>query len=287
MKIQSRLGSLRVGDGCPVRLMGVINVSPESFYKGSVASSESQILKTLEQMEDDGADIIDIGAMSTAPYLETHLPEVEESKRLSWAVSLIRRRTKLTISVDTGRRGPAQAGLDAGADCLNDVTGLQMDPALAPLAAQFKGIILMANPLNALRHSLRDPIHATRRLLREALDRLPRSVPRSRVIVDPGIGFFRKAPLSWVRWDLEILKNLGSLRSLGYPILVGVSRKSFIGKISDGIPPELRLEGSLAATAAAVLNGSSIVRTHDVKATRRCVRVAEAIKAGKSWKEHK
>jgi dihydropteroate synthase len=166
--------------------------------------------------------------------------------------------------------------LRAGADVLNDVTGLSGGEAMYAAAKLAKGFVLMAHPERGSTPS--HPIGTVRRILEDDLARaVGFGIPRDRIVVDPGIGFFRNTRLDWWRWDLAILRDLKELASLNAPILVGVSRKSFVSQVLQGKAPEDRLNGSLGATVAAVMNGAAIVRTHDVAATREAVQVAQAI----------
>jgi dihydropteroate synthase len=277
MTAYANLAGVEVGDGFPVRLVGAINVSPESFYHGSVAGTEDSVKQLAERMAAEGADLLDIGAMSTAPYLPTEIPEAEEIQRVTWAIGIVRRVASLPLSVDTTRSQVALAALDAGADVINDVSGLRRDPGMGEIVAKrARGVILMASETTP---EARDPIETVRGLLEESLQTVWRvGVPEHRVVVDPGIGFFRKALLPWYEWDCEVLRRLGDLKTLDRPVLVGVSRKSFIGQLLGQADPAERLGGSLAATAVAVVNGAHMIRTHDVGPSREVVRVAEALR---------
>ena len=279
MTAYANLAELEVGDGFPVRLVGAINVSPESFYSGSVAQGEDPLRQKAEQMAAEGADVLDIGAMSTAPYLTTESTEAEEIQRLTWAIGVVRKVTAMPISADTKRSRVALAALDAGADVINDVSGLRHDPGMAEIVARrARGVILTASEREP---DARDPIGTVKSLLEESLQIIWKAgVPEHRVVVDPGIGFFRRAATPWHAWDCEVLRRLGELGSLERPILVGLSRKSFIGHILGQPDPADRLAGSLAATAIAVVNGAHLVRTHDVGPTREAVRMAEALRQG-------
>jgi dihydropteroate synthase len=277
MGAHANLGGLEVGDGYPVRVVGAINVSPESFYKGSVATDEDTLRQRAEQMAAEDADMLDVGAMSTAPYLETAISEADEIRRLTWAIGVLRSVVGLPISVDTKRHRVASAGLEAGAAVINDVSGFRHDPAMAEGAARrAQGAILMASETSA---GAQDPLATVRELLQQSLSLSDAAgFPRDRIVLDPGIGFFRKAAVSWDLWDCEILRRLSELRTLGRPILVGLSRKSFIGRVLGHRDPAERLPGSLAATTVAVLNGVHLVRTHDVGPTRDAIRMAEALR---------
>ena len=277
MGAYANLAGLEVGDGYPVRIVGAINVSPESFYKGSVAADEETLRQRAERMAAEGADMLDVGAMSTAPYLETAISEAEEIRRLAWAIGVLQTTAALPISVDTKRSRVALAALDAGAAVVNDVSGFRHDPAMAQAAAKrTQGAILMASESSP---DAPEPILTVWNLLQQSLILSDAAgFPRDRIVLDPGIGFFRKAAMSWEAWDCEIVRRLGELRPLGRPILVGLSRKSFIGKLLGRQDPAERLPGSLAATTVAALNGAHIVRTHDVGPTRDVIRMAEALR---------
>ncbi len=275
--LSSHLAGLEVGDTVPVRVMGVLNVSPESFYQGSVHDNPARLVEAARAMADAGAHIIDIGAMSTAPYLKTLISEEEETARLSWAVSAVAAQVNVSVSADTKRASAARSALKCGARIINDVSGLKHDPAMAPLiAASAGGAILMASepvPRSG------PPLERTLRALRESVEIATRAgMLRSQIVLDPGIGFFRQPGISWDEWDCLVLRELGQLRQLGLPLLVGASRKSFIGKILDQANPTDRLIGSVACATIAVYNGAHIIRAHDVKETVEAVRMAERIR---------
>jgi dihydropteroate synthase len=260
--------------------MGVLNASPESFYRGSVATDPDELARRAEAMARQGADLLDVGAMSTAPYLETAVSADEEARRLAAAVAAVRRAVDLPISADTQRALPARAALEAGATIVNDGSGLADDPALGHLVgAAAVDLILMARDATPARLS---PIAGATARLRRALARARAAgLAEERITVDPGIGFTGQGDAgAQAAWNLGVLRDLAGLRRLGRPILVGVSRKRFIGTILGRDDPGERLNGSLAATAVAVANGAHVVRTHDVAATREVVRVAEAIRDG-------
>ena len=277
MTAYANLAGVEVGDGFPVRIVGAINVSPESFYKGSVAQGEDSLRRQSEQMTSEGADLLDIGGMSTAPYLPTGITEDEEVHRLTWAIGVVRGTTPIPISADTTRSRVALAALDAGAQVINDVSGFRGDPDMAEIVARrAQGVILMASGAGP---EASDPIATVRRLLEESLHITWKAgVPEHRVVLDPGIGFFRTTATPWDAWDCGILRRLAELQALDRPLLIGLSRKSFIGKILGKADPSDRLVGSLAATAVAVANGAHLIRTHDVGATCEAVRMAEVLR---------
>jgi dihydropteroate synthase len=279
--IRATLAGVTLGDGFDVAVMGALNVSPESFYAGSVVSGRDRLLGAADAMVRAGAALVDVGAVSTAPYLSAAVSPSEEADRLGMAVELLVSKLGLPVSADTSRAQPARAALEAGARVINDVTGLTGDSELASLvAAAGAGLIVMASDRGAP-HADR-PMAAVLALLGESHRlALAAGIPAERIVVDPGIGFFRRQALPWHEWDCRVLAELHLLRQLERPICVGVSRKSFIGALSGQPDPGARLPGSLAATAAAVLGGAHLIRCHDVAETIQAVRVAQAIrKAG-------
>ena len=287
MKIGGLMGNVHVGD--KTRIMGVINVSPESFYKQSVKLTAREIAKTATEMQEQGADFIDIGAMSTAPYLQTMISVDEEIERLRPAVKIVRDACDLKISVDTPRAETAEVALSLGADIINDVTGLKHDPEMAKIAAdQGASVIACAYEKHAVSgNAIKTTLAALRKSIQIANNVGIRS---NKIIVDPAIGFFREEGnhpfftrmkgTNWFDRDLLLIRRLKDLHVLRKPICVSVSRKSFIGKILNIDNPDDRLLGSLAAEAICVLNGAHIIRTHNVSATVQAVKVAETILRG-------
>ena len=273
--------------------MGVLNVSPESFHAGSVRAAADELLSAALAMVEAGAVLIDVGARSTAPYLDTAITDEEERTRLARAIEVLAPKLPVPISADTSRPGPARAALEAGARIINDVSGLR-DPTLASLVAERGvGVILMASPEDAVRSlavaggtagvegtlSSDQPVAVVSALLEAALGRARAAgIPDERVVLDPGIGFFRNVAMAWDEWDARVLAGLDALAAIGRPLCVGVSRKSFIGAIIGRPGTEKRLAGSLAATAVAVWNGAALIRTHDVAETLDAVRVAERVR---------
>jgi dihydropteroate synthase len=267
-----------VGDGLPVVVMGVVNVSPESFHAGSVYQGEEAIVRAALGMVEAGAALIDVGARSTAPYLPTTIDEDDEIERLGRAVSRLTTKLNVPISADTASVRSARAALEAGARVINDVSGVA-DPALARLVADWEvGLIAMASPAPGDSAKV-GPMATVATCLRRALARARAAgVQDEHIMLDPGIGFFRHGPVSWVDWDVTVLARLESLLDLGRPLCVAVSRKSFIGAITGGASPGDHLAGSLAAAAVAVVHGASLIRTHDARETLDAVRVAARIR---------
>jgi dihydropteroate synthase len=263
--------------------MGAINVSPESFYAGSVREQASELLETATLMVEAGAALIDIGARSTAPYLTGDITAREEIERLTAAVSVVATKLRVPVSADTTRASVARAALDAGATVVNDISGLR-DPDMPGLVTdRGVSVVLMASPLPAAAPPPPvDPVAVTGDLLAAALERAHAAgIADDRIVLDPGIGFFREAGLPWHEWDVAVLAGLDALTALGRPLCVGVSRKSFIGHLTGRRDPAERLAGSLAAAAAAVLAGAAMIRAHDVADTVDAVRIAERLRAAR------
>ena len=274
---RATVAGVSVGDGLDVAVVGALNVSPESFYSGSVVTDADRLLRAAQAMAEAGAAWLDVGAMSTAPYLEARIPESQEADRLHWAVGLLTAKLDIPVCADTSRVLPARAALESGACLLNDVSGLAADAGLARLAADAgAGLVLMAAPAAAPAPGA--PIETVRTSLAGSLARARAAgLPDDRILLDPGIGFFRDPAIAWPEWDYRVLAGLPALRSLGRPLYVGVSRKSFIGALAGAPDPADRLPGTLAATAAAVMGGAHVIRAHDVAETVQAVRIAQAI----------
>lgn len=290
MKLSARMGGLAVGDGYPVRVMAAVNASPESFYKGSVARTPGEAGESARAAVEEGADVVDIGGASTAPYLSVAVTVEVERERVVGAVKAAADAvgSGVPLSVDTVRAPVAEAALRAGATAVNDVSGLKNDPAMAGVVRE-RGASLFAMA-HSRRPSSLGPIPLVKKALAETLALVDEAgVDRRLVVLDPGIGFFRggrggatsstQTKMPWYDWDCEVIARLPELRVLGRPVGVGLSRKSFIGKVLGLESPEDRLAGSLAAAAVAVVEGASLVRTHDVRATVHAVRTAEAVVA--------
>ena len=276
---RATLAGLVVGDGVGVAVVGALNLSPASFYPGSVTRTRDTLLERAESMVAAGAAFLDVGAMSTAPYLDGRMEAAEEADRLGEAVELLVGKLGVPVSADTSRLGPARAALQAGARIINDVRGLADEPALArAVAAAGAGLIVMASERGG--HEGMAPVETVLEYLTESLTRAAEAgITADHIVIDPGLGFFRRRGMPWHEWDCRVLAGLPELRALGRPVCVGASRKSFIGALAPGADdPAHRLPGSLAAATAAVLGGAQLIRTHDVAETVQAVRVAEAIR---------
>ena len=280
----NKLGTIPVGDSNPVRFMGILNTSRESFYKKSISISKQRISDAVYRMEAEGADFIDVGGMSTAPYLATMISEKTEINRIMKAIKIIQQISNLPISVDTCRAGVAKEALELGVDIINDVTGLKHDPRMPKTIEKYcPSLVLCAYSKKIMTGN---QLHNVKQLLNESLE-IAKSVdiPKTKIVLDPAIGFFRKKGMGdfftkinsdWFKRDLLILKNLKSIKS-GRPILVSVSNKSFIGKILKKEKPSDRLFGSLAAEVISVLNGANIIRTHNVGKSKEANAIAQKL----------
>jgi dihydropteroate synthase len=285
----SKLGSTRCGRsvfhwGTRTYIMGVVNVSPDSFSGDGLADAEEAVARA-ERLASEGADIIDIGGESTRPA-STPLSPDEELRRVIPVVEKISQQISVPLSIDTYKLEVARQALNAGADMINDIWGLQKEPRLAELAAQ-KGvpIVLMSNQRGSPCHDIMAAVISDlKRAIEQALDA---GVPRENIIVDPGIGFGKTQ-----EQNLEVLQRLEELQALGRPILLGSSRKSFIGWVLDltpeqrssevaFVPPsDQRLEGTAATIAIGIAKGTDIVRVHDVKEMARVCKMSDALVRG-------
>lgn len=260
-------------------IMAILNVTPDSFYDGGRRLKPARAIADGIEMVQSGAEILDVGGESTRPGAPP-VGEAEELARVLPVIQGLRREVGVPISIDTYKAGVARAALDAGADIVNDISALRFDPALVSLvAAEGVPVILMhmqgrpqtmqAEPkYGDVVREVRDFLAAQ---LYEAMDA---GIAAERIVLDPGIGFGKT-----LEHNLQLLRGLPALAALGQPLLVGASRKAFIGKIL-GFDSNRRLEGSLAVAVAAVLGGANLLRVHDVGETCRAARIADAIRFG-------
>jgi len=280
----AKLGNVSIGGKNPVKIMGILNTSRESFFKKSIKVSKKDISNTIKEMEIDGANIVDVGGMSTAPYLSTLVSERVELERISKAIKIIQNVSNIPISVDTCRANVVKSALDLGVEIINDISGLKYDKKIIDVISDYNpSLILCAFDTKTV---LGNQIYAAKNLLKQSIDILNKiEFPLNKVVLDPAIGFFRssgKGPFftkirsDWFKRDLQILQNLNSIKQQ-YPILISVSNKSFIGKIIKKEDPSDRLFGSIAAEVIAVLNGADVIRTHNVPETKDAILVASQI----------
>jgi dihydropteroate synthase len=290
----TKIGNITVADKSPVTVMGIINVSPESFYKDSIRITTKEIAKAAIRMQREGAHIIDIGAMSTAPYLENNIPIEKEVERMKKAIRVIRKNCSLPISVDTPRSAVARDAINLEVDCLNDITGLKYDVNMARVVAESELPIIMGayapnRRINSQSSSMvTGKILSTIMLLKDSLNIAKKfGIDNEQIIIDPSVGFFRangKNPfftlmkdIPWYIRDIEVISRLQELKKyFSNPVCVSVSRKSFIGKLFN-LETEERLIPSLAFEIISTLNGAKIIRTHNVKETVQALTACEIV----------
>lgn len=274
-------GALRCGPytlplGQKTYVMGIINMTPDSFSGGGLAGNADAALRQAEQMLEDGADILDIGGESTRPGAE-EVPVEEELQRVVPAVRALAS-LRVPISVDTYKSVVAREAIAAGATMINDISGLRFDTQMAQVAADGNVPVVVMHIKGAPRTMQQHPHYDD--LMSEVCAYLQEStalavaagVPRDQVVLDPGFGFGKS-----VAHNLEVLRRLRELTSYGQPVLLGTSRKSTIGKVLGDLPPQERVEGTAATVALGIANGADIIRIHDVKAMARIARMTDAI----------
>jgi dihydropteroate synthase len=257
-----------------MKLMGVVNVTPDSFSDGGLYLDSTAAVAHGEELVGDGADVLDIGGESTRPGA-AEVDAAEELRRVGPVVAGLAEAT--TISIDTSKLTVAEAALDAGASIVNDVTALRRDPEMAALCAdRGAGVVLMHMPGSPRtmqdNPTYEDVVDDVKAFLAERVEAaVAAGVAEERIWLDPGIGFGKT-----VEHNLELLRRLAELRELGRPLVIGTSRKSFIGRI-DGSAVDERLGGSIASSVLAAAEGADVLRVHDVAETAQAMRVAEAI----------
>ena len=257
-------------------IMGILNVTPDSFYDGGRYTCQDEALRRVEQMIEEGVDIIDVGGESTRPGSE-RVSLKEEIKRVIPIIEKIRENFDVPISIDTYKAEVARQAIEAGANMVNDISGLRFDPKLKKVVAKCDVPVVITHIKGTPKDMQDNPQY--RCLMGEIISYLRESIKMAeeagissdKIIIDPGIGFGKTT-----EHNLRIIKRLPELKSLGKPILIGASRKSFIGDVLK-LPVSERLEGSLAIGSLSVFQGANIIRTHDVKETRRVVDLIRAV----------
>lgn len=279
-----KIRNLEIGNGKP-KIMGIINASPESFYKKSIATSKKIISQRAIEMEKEGADLIDIGGMSTAPYGHTLVSANKEVERLRNSISAVKEVSSIPLSVDTPRAEVAKVSINMGVDLVNDVTGLKYDEKMKSVVfSSGLPVIIGAYGDRSVIYNSGD-ITETIDILQKSLVLADESrISEDKLIVDPLIGFFRESgnnPFftkishqNWYDRDIGIISNLKHLSNLSKPICISVSRKSFIGHLFKLTETE-RLIPSIILQVICALNGTDIIRTHDVKETRVALELLE------------
>jgi dihydropteroate synthase len=258
-----------------MKLMGVVNVTPDSFSDGGLYLDPDQAIAHGHQLAEDGAEILDVGGESTRPGAEA-VPEAEELRRVIPVIQGLVA-TQAQISIDTSKAAVAAAALDAGAEIVNDVTALRGDPGMASLCAERDAIVVLMHMRGRPRTMQEDPryedvVAEVKAFLAERLGAARAAgIAEERVWLDPGIGFGKTAA-----HNMELLRRLGELRDLGRPLVIGTSRKSFIGKV-DGSAAGERLGGTIASSMLAAAEGAEVLRVHDVAEVRQALAVATAI----------
>jgi len=260
-------------------VMGVINVTPDSFSDGGKFFDAETAAAHGERLAAEGADLLDVGGESTRPGAQA-VTAAEEIRRVLPVIERLRAKSSIPISIDSVKSEVARAALDAGADIVNDVSAFRADPAMAALVARERVPIVLMHMQGTPQTMQQNPtyenvVEEVAEFLRlKAEEATQAGIAADRIIIDPGIGFGKN-----LDHNLALLRGLPAFAALGLPLLVGSSRKAFIGRILD-LGPDERLEGSIAAAVAAALAGANMVRVHDVKEAVRALRVADAVRFG-------
>ncbi|MEW5746659.1 MAG: dihydropteroate synthase [Nitrospirota bacterium] len=258
-------------------IMGVLNATPDSFSDGGRYFDRERAVDHAYRLIEDGADILDIGGESTRPGSEP-VPVDEEIRRTVPVIEAVARKITVPLSIDTRKAEVARRALDAGASMVNDISGLRFDPAMPEVVAAARVPVVLMHIKGKPEDMQQHPVYEA--LIPEIMDYLrtgiriagDAGIPEEMVLIDPGIGFGKTFD-----HNLEILNRLREFSGLGRPIVMGVSRKAFIGKILDNAPAAERVEGTAAAVAISIANGAHIVRVHDVKEMAKVAKVADAI----------
>ncbi len=259
-------------------IMGILNVTPDSFSDGGLYFDKSTAVKRAFQMVEEGADIIDIGGESTRPGSEPITIE-EELRRTIPVIESLSKETKIPLCIDTYKSEVAKRALDAGASMVNDISGLRFDPKMPGVVSEYKVPVVIMHVKGTPRDMQQNPVYEA--LIPEIMDYLrtgmiiarQAGISEDMIVIDPGIGFGKTFD-----HNLQIIHNLQEFTLLRKPILIGPSRKAFIGRILGDVPVTERLEGTAAAVAISIMNGANIIRAHDVKEMVKVAKVADAIK---------
>jgi dihydropteroate synthase len=264
-------------------IMGILNVTPDSFSDGGLYLDKSSAIEKAYRMVKEGADIIDIGGESTRPGSESITID-EELRRTIPVIGALTKEIKVPISIDTYKSEVAKAALDAGASMVNDISGLRFDPRMAEVVSKYKVPVVIMHIKGTPKDMQQNPVYEA--LIPEMMDYLRGSISiairsgisEDKIIIDPGIGFGKTS-----EHNLEIINKLWEFTSLEKPILIGPSRKAFIGKILGDAPVTQRLEGTAAAIAISIMNGANMIRVHDIKEMAGVAKVVDAVKREKIY----
>ncbi len=275
-KLQIHCGNKILDLASRTHIMGILNVTPDSFSDGGRYFEPAQAIERGLQMAEDGADIIDIGAESTRPGAEP-VTAAEELRRIIPVLEGLLKKANVPISIDTYKSAIAETALSAGAQMINDISGLRFDPKVKEVIARFQVPVILMHIKGEPRNMQQNPSYDD--LIGEIYEYLAESIRVAHgagiglenIIIDPGIGFGKR-----LMDNYEILRRLKEFQGLRCPILIGPSRKSFIGKVLEASPDQ-RLEGTIAAVAIGIQNGAHIVRVHDVKEVSRACRIADLL----------
>jgi dihydropteroate synthase len=257
-------------------IMGVINVTPDSFSDGGIYFNKDQAIQRGLELISEGSDIIDIGGESSRPG-SYPVSSKEELKRVIPVISALREKTDAPISIDTTKSEVAKAALEEGADIINDISSFRFDPEMLPLAAQTDATVILMHMKGTPKTMQDNPyyddvLNEVKSFFEERIETAQASgVKTEKIIIDPGIGFGKR-----LIDNLTLINKLAFFNELNHPILIGVSRKSFIGNILD-LPPHERMEGTIASSVLSIIKGAHILRVHDVAPIRRAIAVTEAI----------
>jgi len=276
-KLQTVLADGRVLNYDKVLIMGILNITPDSFYENSRTAIEEVVAKA-GQMLADGADVLDIGGESTRPGSEAVVAEEEQARVLPVIEALRKAYPDAVLSIDTYRASTARLAIEAGADIINDISAMEADAEMIDVVCETKAPIILMHMRGTPKDmqtqcEYKNVVEEVAVYLAERAELLrERGVGVDKIILDPGIGFAKNA-----EQNLKLMRDLNALTSFGYPVLLAASRKGTVGKVLGDLPAEERLEGTIATSCQAVCAGANMVRVHDVKENLRAVRMLEAI----------
>ncbi|MEE9524496.1 MAG: dihydropteroate synthase [Thermodesulfovibrionales bacterium] len=261
-------------------IMGILNITPDSFSDGGSFIKADTAVEHAINMVEEGADIIDIGGESTRPGSDA-ITVSEELERVIPVIEKLSGRIRVPISIDTYKAEVAQKAIDEGASIVNDISGLRFDPEMPGVVSRNEVSVVIMHIKGTPKNMQKNPIYGN--LIKEIIEYLEESIAiaekagvhHEKIIVDPGIGFGKM-----FEDNLEIINRLSEFRRLGKPVLIGASRKAFIGEVLGDAPVGDRVEGTAAAVAISIMNGADIVRVHDVKEMKKVAKVSDAIKSG-------